>query len=171
MTCIIKEYKKNIINYDLLNKYVYKNIKEIPCVYTIKLRFTTKKYDLKTVLSGLIALEILNGKKCKILKTKKTIISLKTRKGHPMGCSITLTGKNKDRFLFFLIDKVKKVNYSTTLLSTGFIINGKISNLLILPEFENNYNFFKTLKVLTFSIYTNIKSRKELYFLLNSYKI
>ena len=99
MTCIIKEYKKNIINYDLLNKYVYKNIKEIPCVYTIKLCFT-KKYDLKTVLSGLIALEILNGKKGKILKNKKTIISLKTRKGHPMGCSITLTNKKaKDRFL------------------------------------------------------------------------
>ena len=100
-----------------------------------------------------------------------SILSLKIRKGHPIGCSITIRKKKKNQFILLLLNEIKKLNYSKTLLPEGFIITSTISNLLVLPEFENNYNIFKNLNHLIVSIYTNSKSYKELNFLLRCYKL
>ena len=65
--------------------------------------------------------------------------------------------------------KVGKLNYKVT--SRGFVLTRKIPNLLILPEFENNYNIFKNLDNLKLCIYTNIQSKEEVDFLIKSYKL
>jgi len=168
---MLKQYEKIIINYDLLNKYNYKTINELPKITYIKCYFSLKKYDLKTLLTCLLSLEILNTNKCKVLKIKSSILSLKIRKGHPIGCSITIRKKKKNQFILLLLNEIKKLKYSKALLPEGFIITSTISNLLVLPEFENNYNIFKNLNHLIVSIYTNSKSSKELKFLLQCYKL
>ena len=171
MNYIFKKYKENIINYDLLTKYYYKNILNIPKINNIKLFFNIKKYDLKKILTCLILLEILSLNKCRILKLKSSILSLKIRKGHPIGCSITLRKRKKQKFIALLANQAKELKYSTSLLPNGFTLNSEITNILILPEFENNYNIFKNIHSLKFSISTNAKSIDELNFLLKGYKL
>ena len=62
-------------------KYRYKDIKEIPCIRSVKLCLNIKKrFDFKIILSDLTALEILSSNKCEILKAKKTVTPLKIRK-------------------------------------------------------------------------------------------
>lgn len=168
---MLKQYEKIILNYDLLNKYHYKNINEIPKITCIECYFNIKKYDLKKILTCLLALEILSLNKCKMLKIKSSILSLKIRKGHPIGCSITIRKKKKKQFILLLLNEIKKLNYSSTLLPKGFVVTSAISNFLILPEFEKNYNIFKNLNNLIISIYTTSKSYKELNFLLQCYKL
>ena len=169
---VIKKYEKNLISYDLLYKYRYKDIKEIPCIRSVKLCLNIKKrFDFKIILSDLTALEILSSNKCEILKAKKTITPLKIRKNQPVGCNVILRKNKKNKFLSFLSNKAIEFKYSKTPSPKGFIIKGMISNLLTLPEFENNYKILKNLNSLDFLICTNTKSKYELNFLLNSYKI
>ena len=76
-----------------------------------------------------------------------------------------------NKFLSLLSNKIIKFRYFKIPSPKGFIIKGIISNLLILPEFENNYKVLKNLNSLDFLIYTSAKSKYELNFLLSLYKI
>lgn len=171
MSAFLKKYQNLIVNYDFINKYPYQTITEIPKIHCIKLYFTVKNYDLKKILTCITALEILNLSKCRILKIKSSIISLKIRKGHPVGCSITLRGTKKRNFLLKLLNEFRLLKYSKVFVPKGYIITSKISNILLLPEFEHNYNIFKNLKDLELVIYTNTKSKDELNYLLHCYNL
>lgn len=60
---IFKFYYKNIIGYDLLHKFTFKEIKQVPKLKKVVLTFCLKKYEIKHLLTSLAALKIISDVK------------------------------------------------------------------------------------------------------------
>jgi large subunit ribosomal protein L5 len=174
---IFKNYYNSVIKYDLINKFYYKNHKQIPKIINIILNFNCKSLNVKNLVSSLGALELITIKKGIVLTSKKSNIVLKIRKGNPIGCKVTL--KKIDMYIFFfrLISEIlphiklfkgfhvkNLVNYN----SNSFIF--KIKKTLFIYELEKYYQFFKDLPHIEINIITNSLFFFELTFLLQSYK-
>ena len=66
----LDQYYNNNIKYDLLNKFEYKNIQEIPKLQKILVNFKIKKYDFNLLISSLVALEFITTQKGVLTKSK-----------------------------------------------------------------------------------------------------
>jgi large subunit ribosomal protein L5 len=168
----IKHYEKNIVKYDLINKFFYKNPKDLPRLLFLSIRFDFKKYNFNLMIASLLALELITLQKSNIIKSKSSNISLKIRKGDPVGCIVRLRSSNLNEFL------IKILNYNTMCcqlkpqkdkknMSTSF----KITNVLVFKELEQNYQFFKNLPELSLTLTTTTEKINEFNFLLKSYKL
>ena len=169
----LKNYSDNIIKYDLINKFSYKRTIDIPKFEKIILSFSFKKYEFKSLIAALIALELLTFQNPTITKSKVSNISLKVRKGHPIGCKLTLRKNFLFNFFFkllneFLLTNGKKVNVKK---QKNKSFSFTVKNILIFNELERNYRFFKNLSNLNITFVTNSKNKNNLLFLLKSYKI
>jgi len=169
-------YYNNIIKYDLINKFNYKNHKQIPKIIKIILIFNCKNINIKKLISSLIALELITNQKGVILTSKKSNLVLKLRKGNPIGCKVTLHKKTMNFFYYRLISEI----FPNIKLFEGFhlkkFVNNfnsfsfKINKTLFFIELEKYYQFFKDLPNLQLIIITNSLFSFELSFLLQSYK-
>ena len=169
-------YYFNIIKYDLINKFSYKNIDELPKIKKIILNFKNKNIKIKNFAASLLALKLMTSKRGVITKTKKPNLFLKIQKGKPTGYKIILKKKKMYNFLIkllieitpsikkFLILKTKYKNYN----NVSFNLDTK--NLTI-HELKNYYNLSKTISYLNITIVTNTKTKKELFFLLKSFNL
>ena len=171
MSLSLNKYTKNTVGYDFLNKFTYRDVSKLPALLSIKLTFNIKNYNFKNLLISLAALEIISLNKCFLIKSKTSVLSLKIRKGSPIGCTVTLRKNKQFRFILLLLNKYEINKQSSTLGTTGLVFNTNISNAIASPELENNYHFFKELNNLSLSIFTSAKTESELYYLLKSYKI
>ena len=168
----LKHYSKNVVKYDLINKFNFKTINSLPEIKFINLRFNFKKSETKSLMSALIALELITGQKATFITSKKFNISLKIQKGDPIGCKIVLRNQNMYNFLYQLLNKSKlaktAVNLNTSKFSSySFIIH----NVLIFNNLEKNYAFFKNLQNLHVGIITSNEKFDIFKFLMKSYKI
>lgn len=108
-------YTRKTITYDLVNAFMYQDIKKLPKLEKITLNFGYPKSKLKNLLSGLLALEFITSKKAKITKSKHLNIFLKIKKGNPVGCKIVL--KKSTMYFFYLklitsiFSKIKRPQY------------------------------------------------------------
>lgn len=171
MSSSLNQYSKNTVGYDFLNKFMYRDVSKLPALLSIKLTFNIKNYNFKNLLISLAALEIISFNKCSLIKSKTSVLSLKIRKGSPIGCTVTLRKNKCFRFILLLLNKYTISKQSSTPSITGLVFNTNISNVITLPELENNYHFFKELNNLSVSIFTSAKTDNELYYLLKSHKI
>ncbi len=169
----LKYYTKNIVQYDLINKFNCKKLDIIPKLKFIIVQFYFKKYELKNLIISLAALEFITSKKGTITKSKIANISLKIRKGYPVGCKVILKRAKMIQFLEKLINDFTISNKISNLTDENCnIFSFKIKNILTFKELEKNYQFFSQLKgTLNISIGTNTTNYKHLIFLLKSYKI
>ena len=71
-----ENYSYNIVKYDLINKFHYKELSKIPKLQTIILQFNLKKYDLKLLIISLAALELITAQKGFLTKSKTASLSL-----------------------------------------------------------------------------------------------
>lgn len=172
---IFKYYYNNVIIYDFINKCYYKNYKQIPKIIKIILSFNCKNLNIKQLVSSLVALELISTKKGTIFVSKKPDVLLKIRKGHPVGCKVTLKKININFFFFRLISEI----FPNIKLFEGFYVKHHYSSnsflfvlkkKLFIPELQNYYSFFKDISNLKISIVTSSVFFYELIFLLNSYK-
>jgi large subunit ribosomal protein L5 len=146
---IFEYYYTNIIRYDLINKFYYNNHKQIPKVIKIVLNFNCNSVNIKRLISSMVALELITNQKSVILTSKKANISLKLRKGNPIGCKVTLKKKNMNIFFFRLISEI----FPNIKLFEGFInkksknksnsFSFKIVKLYLLQNWKNIINFLK----------------------------
>lgn len=169
----LKYYNENIVKYDLINKFRHKNLMEMPKLLFINLRFKFKHYDLKQLIAALVALELLTSQKGSLLKSKVSSVSLKIRKGQPIGCKVTIRGEKMQSFLAKLISKatLKHIPTKTKSRVKHNIFSFKVSNVLVFHELEKNYQFFKNLKGLDISFVTTHTNYENFSFLMRSYKI
>lgn len=172
----LKYYNKTIVQYDLINKFTYKNLKNLPKLKFIVVQVCFKKYELKKLITSLAALELITNKKGIIIKSKTTNISLKVRKGYPIGCKVILTHIKMYQFLEKLINNFIITLSSNVLISakTSYnLFSFKIKSILTFIELEKNYRFFNRLNnmSLNISIGTNTLDYEQFIFLLRSYKI
>lgn len=169
----LEYYYINIIKYDLINRYNYKNIKDIPKLKKIVLNFGCKTSELKKLSTSLLFLQLITTKKGGLTVSKQSNIVLKIRKGNPVGCKVLLVKTSMYKFLYKLLIEVlprlktkillKKMLYKNTL-------TYNFENIIIFKELEKNYLVFSLLKDLQVTFVTNATSNEELFFLLNSFK-
>ena len=172
MNSFYKEYLTKVVNYDLLNKFYFKNPSDLPSLRNVVLKFDFKTYDYNLLIKCLMTLELLTGGKCVIIKSKKPSTVLKIKKGIPVGCIINLKNSKAINFLLFLINNKKLTdnNYKVTFNSKGYSANITITNVLSLGELQENYNFLKNIANLNVKFVTTAKNYGEFKYLLNSYK-
>nr|YP_009495528.1 ribosomal protein L5 [Psammoneis japonica]AWQ64258.1 ribosomal protein L5 [Psammoneis japonica] len=172
-----ESYYENIIKYDLINKFHYQNIKELPKLKKIVLNFGCKNSDLKNIASVLLALELIATQRGRITTSKNVNILLKIRKGNPVGCKLVLKKTLMYSFFSKLICQVflKFKNFSGFNIKYESLnskaISCKLENSLIFSELEQNYYLFNQLPILNITLVTNTINPKEFLFLLNAFKL
>jgi ribosomal protein L5 len=155
--------------------FVYKNIHQIPLtIEKLTLFYTLKKdISLKSLIKLSALLELITGQRACFIRSKKSSVFLKIRKGAPSGVKVTL---RKNSLIFFLlkllwevipnIKNFKKKSYFSKLKqqqlnSLMFVV----ADPLVFSELKSFYFFFKNcsnLRIL-FS-FSNKSKNKELYF-------
>lgn len=165
----LKTYNKNIVNYDLLNKFSYKSINKLPKIDSIIINFSLKKNDLKLLITYLSALKLITKQKGTVTLSKKSNIILKVRKGTPIGCKLTLRKKKMFEFYLKLINKYMLALNKTII--TQKVFSFQIKDIFKFKELESNYQFFNSLKVLNININTKSNCKSQNKFLLYSLKI
>lgn len=169
----LKYYDKNIVQYDLINKFTYKNIKTLPKLKSIIVQFCFRRYELKNLLISLAALQFITNKKGTLIKSKTANISLKIRKGYPIGCKVILRHIDLNDFLEKLINNftISNETLNLTKMKTNSF-SFKITNILNFSELEKNYRFFNKLNnILNLCVNTTTSDPNQLIFLLKSYRI
>jgi len=172
----LENYYKKVIRYDLINKFFYFNLNDIPELKKIILNFGCKTSEIKSLASSLLALELITTKQGTITKAKRANILLKIRKGHPVGCIVVLRKAKMYNFLLKLITEVfpnlkdfKGIKVSKKLKSNSFSFT--LTDLINFKELEKQFYLFTNLPPLNIILITNTRTRKELLYLLNSFKI
>lgn len=169
---IFEKYYKNVVKYDLLQKFKYKSSTKIPEIKSITLNIGCKTSDFKKLTLSFLSLQLLTKKKGKILISKKSNILLKIRKGDPVGCEIILRKKSMFKMLSYIIYIISqfKQSYFKKVKQTKNIVFC-FKNPLFFNVLEQNYSFFNNLDKINIIINTNASNDKELIFLLSSLKI
>jgi len=173
---LLENYYKKVIRYDLINKFSYHNLSDIPELKKIVLNFGCKSFAIKDIAASLSALELITTKQGTVTKAKRPNIMLKVRKGHPVGCVVILTKIKMYNFFFKLITQVfpnlkdfKGIKVSKKLKNKSFSLT--LIDLINFEELEKQFYLFTNLPPLNIILVTNAKSRKELMYLLHSFKI
>ena len=172
MSFFYKEYLTKTVSYDFLNKFNPKSSSHIPILTDVVLKFDFKTYDYNLLVRCMLILELLTGNRCDIIKSKKSSIVLKIKKGLPIGCKVSLKNKKSLNFLVSLINNQKLIdnNYKITSNSKGYSVNLVIVNVLSLPKLQDNYHFFKNISNLNIKFVSTARNYEEFIYLLNSYK-
>ena len=174
---VLKTYFEKVIKYDLINTFIYKNLKNIPKLKKLILNFGYKKSNLKYLISGLLALEFISSKKGKFTKSKHLNLLLKLKKGNPVGCKVIL--KKSSMYFFYLklitliLPKIKQFQISQQKrdLKNFKSVSFQLKTPLLFAELENQFQLFKEIPQLDVTLLTNSKCQKELFFLLKSVKL
>jgi|TARA_B110001469_G_scaffold125932_1_gene142339 ribosomal protein L5 len=172
MTLYSQNFKKQN---KLSRNFVYENIHEIPfTIEKLTLFYTLKKdISLKSLIKFSSLLELVTGQRAYFIRSKKSSVFLKIRKGAPCGVKVTLRKKS---LIFFLLTLIWKIipNIKNFRKKTGFskIKNQNFNALMLLvpdpllfSELKAFYFFFKTCVNLRILISFSKKTKKkELYF-------
>jgi large subunit ribosomal protein L5 len=180
-TMLLKQNYKTIIIYDLINKFIFNNIKNIPKLKKINLGLKIKSYNL-TSENTIVTTGVL-GFICNQSGTFATTTQAKAiyriRKKYPIGSKITL--QKAFMYDFFLkllfnifpriksfyglfLTKEKLINSFSFKLKTRLLLSERTS--LVYNELLKNIPFYTNI-----SFTTTAKNKKELKFLLYSYKL
>ena len=172
----LENYYKKVIRHDLINKFSYNNLDDIPELKKIILNFGCKSFEIKNIAASLSALELIAAKQGTVTKAKRPNILLKIRKGHPVGCVVVLTKTQMYDFFLKLLTQVfpnlkdfKGIKISKKLKNKSFSLT--LTDLINFEELEKQFYLFTNLPPLNIILVTNAKSRKELMYLLHSFKI
>lgn len=171
----LTNFKKKIVKYDLINKYLFVSSKKLPKLKKVILNFSYKNDNFKELASSLVVLKLITMQKGMITKAKVANISLKIKKGNPVGCKITLRKNKMLKFLSRLISEIfnkfkniEKLSNSKLLISTTFLCQFK--DCLLFWEFEKIFLLFKKITKLNITFVTTIKSKETAKFFFNLLK-
>ena len=174
---VLKNYYELVIKYDFINKFLYENLEEIPKIKKINLNFgyNNNSLNLKNLAIAILSLELITKQKGELTHLKNTKLSIKIRKGYPVGCKITLRKTAMYEFFFKLLTEVlpQIKNFYGIKVKRSQInsISFKLINAILFNELERHHGLFKTLPILDITIITNTKNQEELLFLINSHKL
>lgn len=173
---VLENYYQKVIKYDLLNKFFYNHIEDIPQLKKIILNFGCKSFEIKKLAASLLSLELISLQPGVLTKSKKANILLKIRKGNPVGCTVVLKKKRMYNFLFKLLIDVfpnlrdfKGITVAKKLSTTSFSFT--VKDLISFKELEKQFYLFSNLPPLNITFITNTKSKRELLYLLKSFKL
>lgn len=101
----LKEKYNNEIVKDLMTKYSYKSVMEVPKLEKIVINMGVGDgaSNSKLLDAAMADLEVISGQKPVATKAKKAIAGFKIREGQAIGCKVTLRGEKMYNFLEKLI--------------------------------------------------------------------
>jgi large subunit ribosomal protein L5 len=173
---LLENYYKQVIQYDLINKFFYSQLKDIPELKKIILNFGCKSFKIKDIAASLLSLELITTKQGIMTQSKRANILLKIRKGYPVGCIVILSKGKMYHFFFKLLTEVfpnlkdfKGIKISKNLKNKSFSLT--LLDLINFKELGKQFYLFTDLPPLNIILVTNTKTRKELVYLLSSFKI
>ncbi len=105
MTRLEEQYKNEIIK-NMMDKFGYKNVMQVPKLEKIVLNMGVgeAKENPKALEGAVKDLETITGQKAVITKAKKSIANFKIREGLAIGCKVTLRGDRMYEFADRLIN-------------------------------------------------------------------
>ncbi len=167
---ILQYYYLNVIKQDLLTKFVYLNVLEIPSLNKIVLNFGLSQSTLRTLIPALSALLLISSQKACLVASKRPLLSLKVRGGVAIGCKIDLRGKNMflflEKLIFYVLPRLKDFQF----IVSGNNLFFKIDNLFLFKEIEKEYDYFQELPKLSVNVNFKAKNAVEVRSLLFAFK-
>jgi len=175
MSRLLEEYKKTISS-QMMSKFNYKNVYQIPKLQKIVLNMGIgeAKEDAKILDKAQEELSLIAGQKAVKTKAKKAIANFKIREGMALGVSVTLRNKIMYEFLDRLINiAIPRIRDFRGLNKKSFDGNGNyslgIKEQIVFPEI--NYDKIDKVRGLNITICTNAKSNQEALELLKSFNM
>ena len=175
MSRLAEEFK-NKIRPQLMEKFKFKNIYQVPKVTKIVLNMGIgeAKDDSKILDKAQDELTLIAGQKAIKTKAKKAIAGFKIREGMNLGVSVTLRNKIMYEFLDRLINiAIPRIRDFRGLNSNSFDGKGNftlgIKEQIIFPEI--NYDKIDKVRGLNITICTNSRNNSEALELLKSFNM
>jgi len=138
-----KDLYNTKVKKELLEKYNYKNVNQVPKLEKIVVSCVTKDcvQNAKIVDSIMEDLSSITGQKPVITRAKKSVASFKLREGQALGAAVTLRGRTMYEFLDRLVSfSLPRVKDFRGLAPTGFDGSGNytmgIKEQIMFPEIE-----------------------------------
>ena len=167
-------YKEKVAA-DLMKKFGYKSVMEVPRITKITLNMGLGEAvnDKKIIEHAVGDLTKIAGQKPVVTKARKAIAGFKIRQGYPIGAMVTLRGQTMyeflDRFITVALPRVRDFRGIS-----GKAFDGRgnynigVKEQIIFPEIE--YDKIDSLRGLNISITTTAKTDDEAKALLAAFK-
>lgn len=169
----LKYFYKKTLKYELINKFTYRNTKELPEIKKITLNFGCKTTNIKHLASSLLAIELITCQKGKFTITKYPNLVMKLRKGNPVGCKVELKNQKIYNFLEKILVEVfpKIKNFKGLKLKKKLkknVLSYEFNDNFIFKTIEEHYYLFNTLPKLNITLLTTTKKTEEFNFIIKS---
>ncbi len=171
----LQEFYKETILPELLQKFGYKSVMQVPRITKITLNMGVGEAvgDKKVLDYAVGDLQKVAGQKPVTTKAKKSIAGFKIRDGYPIGCMVTLRGPRMYEFLDRLVTiAMPRIRDFRGIAGKGFDGRGNynlgVKEQIIFPEIE--YDKIDALRGMNISITTTAKSDDEARALLAAFK-
>ena len=171
----LQEFYKETIVPELLGKFGYKSVMEVPRITKITLNMgvgeaVADKKILDHAVGDLIKIA---GQKPVVTKARKAIAGFKIRENYPIGCMVTLRGERMYEFLDRLVSvAMPRIRDFRGVSGKGFDGRGNynvgVKEQIIFPEIE--YDKIDALRGMNISITTTAKTDAEGKALLAAFK-
>ena len=169
-----EHYKEKVVG-DLMTKFGYKSVMQVPRItkITLNMGLGDAVNDKKIIENAVGDLTKVAGQKPVVTKARKAIAGFKIRQGYPIGAMVTLRGARMfeflDRFVTVALPRVRDFRGIS-----GKAFDGRgnynigVKEQIIFPEIE--YDKIDALRGLNISITTTAKTDEEAKALLAAFK-
>ncbi|MBI5790757.1 MAG: 50S ribosomal protein L5 [Rhodocyclales bacterium] len=171
----LQEYYKKTVVPELLGKFGYKSVMEVPRITKITLNMGVGEAvgDKKILDHAVADMTKIAGQKPVVTKARKAIAGFKIREGYPIGCMVTLRGNQMYEFLDRLVTiAMPRIRDFRGISGKGFDGRGNynvgVKEQIIFPEIE--YDKIDALRGMNISITTTAKNDEEAKALLAAFK-
>ena len=171
----LQDYYKETMTPELLKKFGYKSVMEVPRITKITLNMGVGEAvgDKKVLDHAVADLSKIAGQKPVVTKARKAIAGFKIREGYPIGCMLTLRGNRMYEFLDRLVTiAMPRIRDFRGISGKGFDGRGNynvgVKEQIIFPEIE--YDKIDVLRGMNISITTTAKTDEEAKALLAAFK-
>ncbi len=170
------EFYKNTVTKQLMEKYGYKSVMEVPRIEKITLNMGVGEAvaDKKVMDHAVSDMQKIAGQKPVVTKSKKSIAGFKIRQNYPVGCKVTLRRDRMYEFLDRLVTiSIPRIRDFRGLSGKSFDGRGNynmgVKEQIIFPEVE--YDKIDALRGMNITITTTAKTDDEARALLTAFKL
>ena len=169
------DYYKTSVAQELMKKFGYKSIMEVPRIEKITLNMGVGEAvaDKKVMDHAVADMQKIAGQKPVVTKSKKSIAGFKIRENYPVGCKVTLRRERMYEFLDRLVTvAIPRIRDFRGVSGKSFDGRGNynmgIKEQIIFPEIE--YDKIDALRGMNITITTTAKTDEEAKALLLAFK-
>lgn len=154
----LKYFYKLSLRHDCVNKFCYKNTRQIPKIKKVVLTVKNKTLDPKLTMACSLAIEAVSAQRGSILKTKAANVLSKIKKNQPAGVRVSV----KKKLRFFILEQMLLEIFPTikafgVRVSNKNSVSFKIPDIFAFSEFDNYFKLFS--KAASFDVSVSLISQ------------